>query len=98
MTAHRSDSEDKAAELKFELTNIVSEEIGMNEAFASQIAEALVRGLRKRMGGQDIYIPAPNKSARDAAIKAEFNGRNLDALCDKYQLGRSAIYKIVNQK
>jgi Mor family transcriptional regulator len=98
MSTQRNDNEDNAAALMFELTHIVSEEIGFNEMMASQIAEALVRGLRKRMGGRDIYIPAPDKSARDASIRAEFNGRNMDELCQKYNLGRSAIYKIVSGK
>jgi Mor family transcriptional regulator len=97
MSMQRNDNEDNAAALMFELTHIVSEEIGFNELFASQVAEALVRGLRKRMGGREIYIPAPDKTARDAAIRAEFNGRNMPEVCKKYGLSAPAIYKIVNK-
>lgn len=94
---HNRNNEDTAIGLKFEITSIVREEIGFNEHFASQIADALVRGLRKKFGGDDIYIPAPDKAARNAAIKAEFKGTNLEEICRKYDLSPSAVYKIVGK-
>jgi len=91
-------AEDNAAELKFEFTNIVTEEIGFNELFASQIAEALVRGLRKHYGGRKLYIPAPDKAERNAAIKAEFNGRNHESVCHRYSISRTTLYEIIGSK
>jgi Mor family transcriptional regulator len=98
MTDKCSRNEDAAVELQFEITQIVQEEIGYNEMFANMIAEALTRGLRRRLGGQEVYIPAPDKAARNAAIKREFNGRNLAEMCRKYDLSPSGVYKIVGQK
>lgn len=89
--------EDGAIALQFELTSIVRDEIGMNEHFASQIAEALLRGLRRRMGGQEIYIPAQDLRVRDRAIRAEFNGRNRDELCRRYEVSRTRLYEIVSR-
>lgn len=86
-------SEDAAAALHFEFTHIVREEVGFNEVFASQIAEAIVRGLRKRLGGQEIYVPAPSKSERIAAVRREFNGRNRDEICRKYGISRTTFYE-----
>lgn len=88
-------NEDKAAELTLEITTIVQDEIGFNKHFASQIAEALVRGIRKRLGGQSFYIPAPDKSARDKKIKEEFNGTNIDEVCEKYNVSKTSVYRIV---
>jgi len=96
--------EDQAIQLHREFVEIVREEIGMNEPFANDIAAALVRGMRKRYGGQDlgrrgrIYVPAPSKTERNAAIRAEFNGTNVEAVCKKYGISRSRLYAIASQK
>lgn len=94
----RPSVEDYRAQLHAELTAVVQEEIGFNEMFATQIADALLRGLSKRLGGQDIYLPGPDKTSRDAQIRQEFNGRNLDEICRKYNLSERRIYQIVERK
>ena len=95
MTDKRFHDDDSTVLLQYEMTSIVREEIGFTEHFASQIAEAIVRGMRRRLGPGEIYIAAPSKLERDAAIKAEYNGRNLDEVCRKYGLRASRIYEIV---
>lgn len=95
----RSESiDDTLVSLKQDLTAVVQQEIGFNEIFATQIADALVRGLRKRLGGQDLYIPAEDRTERDAMIRKEFNGRNIDDMCKKFGLSKRSIYKIVERK
>lgn len=106
MTQHPTPAqiEDEAIQLHREFVEIVREEIGMNEAFANTMAAALVRGMRKRYSGQKlgakgtIYVPAPSKAARNAAIRAEFNGTNREAVCKKYGIGRAQLYAIVGSK
>jgi len=91
-------NEDAAVALLYEMTAIVREEIGMNEIFATQIAEAITRGLRRRMGGAHHYIPAPDKSARNAAICADFNGRNLDDVARHHNISPRQAYRIVTRR
>lgn len=91
-------SEDAAVQLEHEITIIVREEIGMHEGLAGVIAAAMVRGLRRRLGGQDLYIPAPDRSVRDAAIRRDFTGTNVDELMRKHGLSRTRIYEIVGQR
>ena len=88
-------AEDSAVMLQYEMTAIVREEIGMTEHFASQISAAIVQGLRKRFSAQEIYIPAPSKAERNAAIKRDFNGQNRDEICRRYGVSRSTLYEIV---
>ena len=85
-----------AIELLHEVTLIVREEIGFNDNFADQIAEAITRGLRRRLGSQEIYIPAPDKRDRDEQIRAEFNGRNRDEVTKKFGISKSRLYQIVS--
>ena len=87
-------NEDAAATLQMEVTEIVRAEIGYNEAFASSIASAIVRGLRRKLGGQEVYIPAPDRSERDAAIRREFNGTNLAEVCQRHGVSKSTVYRL----
>lgn len=91
-------NDDAAVALLYEMTAIVREEIGMNELFASQIAEAITRGLRRRLGGDYHYIPAPDKAERDAAMRAQFNGRNLDEVARANKVSRRQAYRIVTRR
>ena len=102
--ATQAQIESQAIQLHREFVEIVREEIGMNEQFANDIAAAVVRGMRKRYGGQtlgrrgSIYIPTPDKAARNAAIRAEFNGTNADAVCKKYEISRTSLYRVAGSK
>lgn len=66
---------------------------GMNGEFAERFADSLLGIMRKRNGGREIYIPAPDNSERDAAIKREFNGRNLEEVMRRYGVSRSTVYR-----
>lgn len=87
-------AEDAAVQLERDFLAIVREEIGMHEGLAGMFARALVDGLRRRLGGQDLYIPAPDRSERDAAIRREFCGSNIEELMKRHGLSRSRIYEI----
>jgi Mor family transcriptional regulator len=95
-------NDDAAISLLYEVTAIVREETGLSEALASHFAEAITRGLRKRFGGLDMYIPANGSRAeraeRDSLFRAEFNGRNLDELCRKYGLSNRQGHRIIGGK
>lgn len=86
-----------ALELLHEVTCVVREEIGFNDRFAEQIAEAITRGLCRRLGAQHVYIPAADKRARDELIRAEFNGRNHDEIMSRHNIGRTRLYQIINK-
>ena len=83
----------QTAELIYEFVAIVREEIGLNEDFALRVSQAIVRGLQRRCGGCEIYIPSPDRGMRDAMIRAEFTGGNLKQVMEKYGVGRATIYR-----
>jgi len=87
-------SEDAAVQLERDLVDIVREEIGMHEGMASSFAQALVRGLRRRHGGQDLYIPAEGRAERDAAIRRDFIGTNLAEVMRTHNVSRSTVYRV----
>jgi len=69
-------------------------------------AEALINleaEVRSIYGGTDSYICCKKKltdeelRVRNDQIRKEFNGQNLKAVCRKYELGRSTLYRIVKR-
>ncbi len=90
-----SQTEDAAVQLEHDITNIVREETGMHEGIATMFAVALVRGLRRRLGGQELYIPAPDRTERDTAIRRDYNGRNMAELMRVHEIGRTRFYEII---
>lgn len=91
----RAAAEDQAVQLTQEMSCILIDVLSRDEALINRLAAALVDGLRSRLGGADVYIPAPDKSARNAAIRAEFNGRNMQEICRRYDVKPSTVYRIV---
>ena len=92
-------TEDAAVQLEHDITNIVRVEIGMHEGMAATFAQAVVRGLRRQLGGQQLYIPAPDKSQRDASIRRDLLGAaNVDDLMRRHGLSRTRIYEIAGQR
>lgn len=87
--------EDNALMLQSEFTTIVREETGMNETFASMVAAAIVRGMRRQYGGQQLYVPCVDKTERNAAIRREFHGTNAGEICRRYDISRPRLYEIL---
>lgn len=91
---------DHQVALANEITAILRERIGYHEQFAAPIAEAIVSGLASRRGGDMLYVPTGNRkprqlTERNAAIRAEFNGRNRKQLCEKWGISKARLYQIV---
>lgn len=106
-TAHHitpTQATDAAVLLEQEMVAIACEELGMHERDATPIAQALVRGMRKRYGGTrlggrgHIYIPAPSKDERDESIRSEFDGTNGSEVMQRHGIKRSQLYNIIAKR
>lgn len=91
-------AEDHAMQLVFDLTEILVEKQCFDELNASQTAQAIVEGLRERMGASWFYVPAQSKAARNAAVRAMFNGTNYAELCLKFGISLATAYRITGQR
>lgn len=85
--------DDSASWWRRELLAVVRDEIGMAETFAEPFADALLRGLRARIGGREVYVPAADKMDRDAQIRARFNGRNLREVMREFGVSQRTVYR-----
>lgn len=89
---------DAATQWVFDMTEILRDDLAFQEPWASAIAHEIVQGMRTRFGGDDVYVPAPDKSARDERVREMFNGRNIKELMQLFGLARSTVYRIVGQR
>lgn len=98
-TINPAQEESSALFLQREMHDIIKSDPALFEGVTALIAEALVRGWRKRCGTQRIYIPAePRNESRDTQIRREFNGTNRVEVCRKYGISRARLYQIVNDR
>lgn len=99
-TTHHANAkdEDTAVLLQGELQEGLQNEIGLKAEFAAEWSARLVAFLRRRLGSQQIYIPAPSRLERDAAIFREFNGQNAAEMCQRHGVSRTRLYEIVAEQ
>lgn len=93
-------AEDMAVQLETEMADILREDLGMPASEAADKAQAVVIGMRRRMGGGSWYVPVLlDKRVRDDAIRREFSGpASLPRLMSKYGLSERRIYQIAGTK
>ena len=87
---------DEPIDLMREMIEIVRQELAVDACAADQIAAAIMRGMRRHFGAQKIYIPEQTrqeKSERDAAIKREYNGHNLEEVKHAHNVSRTTVYR-----
>lgn len=90
--------EDNALLLQAEISDAMRKEIGYREEIASDFAGRIVKYLRQRLGAQQLYIPAPSKAERDAAIYREYNGTNAGEVCAQHKVSRSRMHEICSEQ
>lgn len=90
--------EDDAMLLVAEFTEDLRLGCGVPEALAGDMARKLVDRFRLRHGARRIYVPAMDKSVRDAAIRAKFNGQNAAECCREFNIKRTRLYEIVGRR
>lgn len=54
--------------------------------------------LQQELGGQQIYIPAKDRAARDAQIIKDYCPSKVNELCQKYSISRRQLRRIVYGK
>ncbi|WP_022949535.1 Mor transcription activator family protein [Methylohalobius crimeensis] len=87
---------DAAVELRNILTQAVCQAFDLSETAALSLAERIADNVFTLAGGSELYIPKLDRRHRQAAILAEFNGRNVDELSRRYGISKRQIYRIVN--
>jgi Mor family transcriptional regulator len=90
--------EDDAALLVSEFTEDLRDGCGMPETEATQLALKLVHRFRLRHGARRIYVPAVDKTERDAAIRRDFKGTNAAELCRQHGISRTRLYEIAGRR
>jgi Mor family transcriptional regulator len=98
--SHRTPAteEDSAIELMRNVSEILEAETGLRGDLNRSLAAAIVSGLRKRFPTETIYIPSDRHitaAARNERMRAEWTGRNLAELSERYELGVRQVRRIV---
>ncbi len=87
---------DTAVELHRILTASIIRGFSLTESAAAALADQITVEMRREAGGGPIYIPGPNREARNAKIRAAFRGNNHDELAKENGLSRRQVERIVS--
>lgn len=87
--------EDAAANLRRRIAAVIGKRVAESDAFLVLLADLVVIALRDLAAGRELYIPVPDKTARDEEIIRKFNGRNIKELAREFGLSRRRIYSIL---
>lgn len=66
-------------------------------AAAQGDVERVCELVQEELGGQQVYIPVADKSARNEAIKRAFNGVNKLEVCRRFNISEITFYRIIRQ-
>lgn len=88
---------DNLSRIRTRITRAVRQRIDCDERLAAFIATEAVDALITDFRGERIYI-APSIIERDAQVLVDFNGRNHDTVCDRHDISRSTLYRIIKKR
>jgi hypothetical protein len=90
---------DATVALRHDLVRIIRTCLGLPETVAVPMAEHLARELcRSRVLTEWKSIPvAEQRAATHAAIRREFNGRNISELMRRYNVSRRTVYRVMKE-
>lgn len=84
--------EDSAAELEAILTEALHLVLGLPAGDAFTRARALTQHLRNTHGGTKLYIPATDRRARNAAIRARLRRGNAAEVAQEFGVSVRTVY------
>jgi Mor family transcriptional regulator len=79
-----------------EIADVVRPEFGGSVERSQSLAQAVLKRLRERCGGRNIYIASAAK-LRQEAIVAEFNGRNIPDLAQKHGVSERWVRRLTSK-
>ena len=87
---------DRIAELlQGDIQAAIEESLCVEAGSAKMIAGDVFKRLQSNWGGKELYIPAPDTSFRNQAIRSQFNGRNHGEVCKRYGISLRHLYRII---
>lgn len=74
---------------------------GMPEPTVAHLARSILAAAAEQgYGGTEYYLPGPThltRAERNERIRREWTGKNVQALCRKFAIGRTTLYRIVSR-
>ena len=86
--------QDNEHRIKSRAVRVVREATGLHEHFAVPIVDQIFDGLYQEFGRERLYLTR-SKAARDAAVRAEFDGKNKTAVMRRHRISERTFYRII---
>ena len=98
MTDSQASADSSAELLHHVVTVLVRDHLQIGGPVGELMVDQLFRALRRRFGGQDLYIPVEDVAMlRHARIVSLFNGRNHHEVCREVGISRATLYRMLKR-
>jgi Mor family transcriptional regulator len=87
--------QDQLTNLRARVVRIVREATGLHERLALPVAQSICEELARDSGGGELYVPAPDRTARDAAIRRDFRVDNHAEVMRRHGVSRATLYRVI---
>jgi Mor family transcriptional regulator len=77
---------------------VIAVKFGVSVQIAADMARAMIERIKESVGGDDLYIPKPDKQKRNRLIKSKFNGVNHDEIYAEFGISKSTLYRVLSGK
>jgi Mor family transcriptional regulator len=84
-------------EIKTLLARAIADAFCIHPDEAARFSQGFAARLAERFGGGRHYLAATDRRARDAAIQRDYDGANVDALCERHGVSRATVYRVVGR-
>jgi Mor family transcriptional regulator len=77
---------------------VIAVKFGVSVQIAADMASAMIERIKESVGGDDLYVPKPDKQKRNRLIKSRFNGVNHIEVCGEFNISKATLYRVLNGK
>jgi Mor family transcriptional regulator len=77
---------------------VIAIKFGVSVKIATDMARVMIERIKESLGGDDVYIPKPDKQHRNRLIRTMFNGVNHADICTAFGISKATLYRVIKEK
>lgn len=91
-------AEEQMLLLAYRMRDRLMNDHAYTEALATEIAMLCIDTLRDEHGGERLYVAAPSKHSRNAAVRAELRTGNAEDVAKRHGISVRRVYEIAGSR
>ena len=86
---------DNLDDIVYEEVYLAGKKLSLSQSISDDLARMVDEGVKRRCGGDRVYVPAPSREIRDMRIcNAKINGEPVGKIAKREGVSKSTVYEI----